>query len=59
MLLIETHGPVTDNVDSMAELLAAPGHEETVGLFPARVSKRSASSDSRVLQFRTGTASVT
>lgn len=31
-LLIETHGVVTDNVDSMEELLDALGHEETVGV---------------------------
>ena len=31
-LLLETHGPVTDSVDRMAELLDALGHEETVGI---------------------------
>jgi len=31
-LLLETHGPVTDSVDGMADLLEALGHEETVGL---------------------------
>ena len=31
-LLLETHGPVTDSVDSMQELLAALGHEQTVGI---------------------------
>ncbi|HXK05895.1 MAG TPA: TIM barrel protein [Verrucomicrobiae bacterium] len=31
-LLLETHGPVTDNADSLAELLDALGHESTVGL---------------------------
>jgi inosose dehydratase len=31
-LLIETHGPVTDNADSLAELLDALGHERTVGI---------------------------
>jgi inosose dehydratase len=31
-LLLETHGPVTDHVDSLAELLDALGHESTVGL---------------------------
>ena len=31
-LLIETHGPVTDDVEAMGELLAALGHEQTVGV---------------------------
>jgi inosose dehydratase len=31
-LLLETHGPVTDSVDRMADLLDALGHEETVGI---------------------------
>jgi inosose dehydratase len=31
-LLIEPHGIVTDNIDTMAELLEALGHEETVGV---------------------------
>ena len=31
-LLLETHGPVTDSVDRMAELLDALGHEQTVGI---------------------------
>ena len=31
-LLLETHGPVTDSVDRMGELLDAIGHESTVGL---------------------------
>ena len=31
-LLIETHGPVTDRVDSLAELLDTLGHPETVGV---------------------------
>lgn len=31
-LLLETHGPVTDSVDRMAQLLDVLGHEETVGV---------------------------
>ncbi len=31
-LLLETHGVVTDSVDSMGELLEALGHEQTVGI---------------------------
>lgn len=31
-LLIETHGPVTDSVARMGELLDALGHEQTVGI---------------------------
>ncbi len=31
-LLIETHGKVTDNVDTMEQLLNKLGHEETVGI---------------------------
>ena len=31
-LLLETHGPVTDSVDHMGELLDALGHEQTVGI---------------------------
>jgi inosose dehydratase len=31
-LVLETHGPVTDNADSMEEVLAALGHEQTVGI---------------------------
>jgi inosose dehydratase len=31
-LLLETHGPVTDSVSSMAELLDSLGHEKTVGI---------------------------
>lgn len=31
-LLLETHGPVTDNLGLMGDLLASLGHEETVGV---------------------------
>jgi len=31
-LLLETHGPVTDNLGLMGDLLEALGHEETVGV---------------------------
>jgi inosose dehydratase len=31
-LLIETHGPVTDNITLMGDLLEALGHEKTVGI---------------------------
>jgi inosose dehydratase len=31
-LLIETHGPVTDNITMMGDLLNALGHEQTVGI---------------------------
>ena len=31
-LLIETHGPVTDNITMMGELLNSLGHEQTVGI---------------------------
>ena len=31
-LLLETHGPVTDNLELMGDLLDALGHEETVGV---------------------------
>ncbi len=31
-LLLETHGPVTDNLGLMGELLESLGHEETVGV---------------------------
>jgi inosose dehydratase len=31
-LLLETHGPVTDSVDRMAQLLDALGHDQTVGV---------------------------
>jgi inosose dehydratase len=31
-LLLETHGPVTDSVDRMGQLLDVLGHEETVGI---------------------------
>jgi inosose dehydratase len=31
-LLLETHGPVTDRVDEMGDLLDALGHEKTVGI---------------------------
>jgi len=31
-LLIETHGPVTDNITMMGDLLSALGHEKTVGI---------------------------
>lgn len=31
-LLLETHGPVTDDADALAELLEALGHERTVGI---------------------------
>lgn len=31
-VLLETHGPVTDSVDRMGELLDALGHEQTVGI---------------------------
>ena len=31
-LLLETHGPVTDTLEGMGELLDALGHEETVGV---------------------------
>ena len=31
-LLLETHGPVTDNITLMGDLLSAIGHEKTVGV---------------------------